>query len=188
MYASLGLNELTWTGTTKQRRALLLKFATGYVLLKLANYFKTLRPRRNRQHFADNIPKGNFFNESALIEQIKSLKFVGTTNNIVALVQIIAWSRPSDTLLFEPVIVSLLTHICVIQPQWIYNAYLQTVAYWNVSCLCLKHNIFKMKAGAFFSTSSLRSSSAPSHQPGHFVKKDCSRDVEPWLSSWVPEH
>ena len=67
IYASLGLSELTWTGATKQRRAPLLKFATGYVLFKSANYFKTLRPRRNRQHFADNILKSIFFNESAWI-------------------------------------------------------------------------------------------------------------------------
>ena len=91
-----------------------------------------------------------FFNESAWISKKKLLKFVGTINNIVALVQIISWCRPSDTLLFEPLIVSLPTHICVIRPQWIYSAYLQTVAYWNVSCLCLKHSIFKMKAGAFY--------------------------------------
>ena len=37
-----------------------------------------------------------------------------------------------NEILFEPVMVSLPTHICVYQPQWIYNAYLQTVAYWNV--------------------------------------------------------
>ena len=40
-----------------------------------------------------------------------------------------------------------------------------------VLCLCLKHSIFKRKAGAFDFPSSFRCSSAPSHQPGHFVKK-----------------
>ena len=127
-----------------------MKFATGYVLFKLANYFKTLRPRRNRQHFADNILKSILVQWKCLNLKKKSLKFVGTTYNIVALVQIIAWRRPSDTLLFEPVMVSLPMHICLIRPQWIYNAYLQTVAYWNVSCLCLKHSNLTMKAGAFY--------------------------------------
>ena len=67
IYASLGLNELTWIGTTKQRRARpLLKFAIRYVLFKSANYFKTVRPKRNRQHIGDNILKDIFFNSKCL--------------------------------------------------------------------------------------------------------------------------
>ena len=44
-----------------------------------------------------------------------SLKFVpeGSINNISALVQIMAWRRPGDKLLSEPVMDSLLTHIWV---------------------------------------------------------------------------
>ena len=30
-----------------------------------------------------------------------------------------AWSRPGDKPLFEPMMVSLQTHICVTRPQWI---------------------------------------------------------------------
>ena len=50
-----------------------------------------------------------------------SLKFVpkGPINNIPALVQIMAWRRPGDKPLSEPMTVSLLTHICVTQPQWV---------------------------------------------------------------------
>ena len=50
-----------------------------------------------------------------------SLKFVpkGQINNIPALVQIMAWRRPGDKLLSEPMMVSLLTHICVTRPQWV---------------------------------------------------------------------
>ena len=40
-------------------------------------------------------------------------------NNIPALFQIMAWRRPGDTPLSEPMLVSLLTHICVTQPQWV---------------------------------------------------------------------
>ena len=48
------------------------------------------------------------------------LKFVHKVriNNILALVQIRAWRRPGDKPLSEPMMVSLLTHICVTQPQW----------------------------------------------------------------------
>ena len=35
----------------------------------------------------------------------------GPINNIPALVQIMAWHRPGDKPLFEPMIVSLLTHL-----------------------------------------------------------------------------
>ena len=37
-------------------------------------------------------------------------------NNIPALVQIIAWRRPGDKQLSEPMLVSLPTHICVTRP------------------------------------------------------------------------
>ena len=40
-------------------------------------------------------------------------------NNIPALVQIMAWRRPGDKPLSEPMMVNLLTHICVTRPQWV---------------------------------------------------------------------
>ena len=40
-------------------------------------------------------------------------------NNIPALVQIMAWRRPGDKPLTEPMMVSLLAHICVTRPQWV---------------------------------------------------------------------
>ena len=50
-----------------------------------------------------------------------SLKFVpkGPINNIPALAQIMAWRRPGDKPLSEPMMVSLTTHICVTRPQWV---------------------------------------------------------------------
>ena len=39
-------------------------------------------------------------------------------NNTPALAQIMAWHRPSDRQLSEPMVVSSLTHICVSRPQW----------------------------------------------------------------------
>ena len=49
------------------------------------------------------------------------MKFVpkGPINNNPALVQIMAWSRSGDKPLSEPMMVSLLTHICVTRPQWV---------------------------------------------------------------------
>ena len=60
--------------------------------------FNTLRPRQNDRHFADDILKRILFNENVCIPIEISLKFVpkGPVNNIPALVQIMAWRRPSD--------------------------------------------------------------------------------------------
>ena len=79
----------------------------------------TLRPRQNGRHFADDIFRCIFFNEIGCILINISLKSVpnGPINNIPALVQIMAWCRPGDKPLSEPMMVSLPTHICVTRPQ-----------------------------------------------------------------------
>ena len=81
----------------------------------------TLRPRRNEQHFADDIFKHIFFNENVSISIKISLKFVpkGLMDNIPALVQIMAWLHSGDKPLSELKMVSLITHICVTWPQWV---------------------------------------------------------------------
>ena len=81
----------------------------------------TLRPRQNCHHFADDTFNRIFVNENVRISIKFSLKFVpkGPINNILASVQIMAWRRPGDKPLSEPVMVSLLTHICVTLPQWV---------------------------------------------------------------------
>ena len=83
--------------------------------------FNTLRPRQNGRHSPDDIFKCIFLNENIWILIAISLKFVpkGPINNIPALIQIMAWSRPGDKPLSEPMMVSLLTHICVTRPQWV---------------------------------------------------------------------
>ena len=43
----------------------------------------------------------------------------GAINNNPALVQIMAWCRPGNKPLSEPIINILLTHICVTRPQWV---------------------------------------------------------------------
>ena len=81
----------------------------------------TLRPRQNGRRFPDDTFKCIFLNENARISIKISMKFVpkGPINNIPALVQIMAWRRPGDKPLSEPMMVSLLTHICVTRPQWV---------------------------------------------------------------------
>ena len=71
--------------------------------------------------FPDDIIKCSFFNENVWISNRISLKFVSEVpiNNVPALVQIMAWRRPGDKLLSEPMMVSLLRHICVTRPHWI---------------------------------------------------------------------
>ena len=85
------------------------------------SFFNKLRPRQNGRHFPDNTFKRIFLNENIRILIKISLKFVpkGPINNIPALVQIMAWSRPGDKPLSEPMMVSLPTHICVTRPQWV---------------------------------------------------------------------
>ena len=75
--------------------------------------FNTLRPRQNGRHFADDIFKCIFLNENVWIPIKISMKFVpkGPINNIPALVQIMAWRRPGDKPLSEPMMISLQTHI-----------------------------------------------------------------------------
>ena len=81
----------------------------------------TLRPGQNGRHFTDNIYTCIFFNENVWILLKISLKFIPKVriHNIPALVQIIAWCRPGDKPLSEPMMVSLLTHICITRPQWV---------------------------------------------------------------------
>ena len=81
----------------------------------------TLRPRQNGCHFADDTFKPILLNENIRISIKISLKFVLKVpiDNIPSLVQIMAWRRPGDKPLSEPMMVCLLTHICVTRPQWV---------------------------------------------------------------------
>ena len=86
-----------------------------------ASSINTLRPRQHGRHFPDNIFKCIFLNENVWTSIQISLKFVpkGPIDNIPALVQIMAWCRPGNKPLSEPMLIILLTHICVDRPQWV---------------------------------------------------------------------
>ena len=87
----------------------------------LTDVFNTLRLRQNGRHFVDDILKWIFLNENVWILLKISLKFVPKVqiNNIPALDQIMAWRRPDDKPLSEPMMVRLSTHICITRPQWV---------------------------------------------------------------------
>ena len=83
--------------------------------------FNTLRPRQNSRHFAEDLFKCIFLNENIWISNEISLKFVpkGPVDNIPSLFQIMAWRRPGDKPLSEPMMVRLPTHIGITRLQWI---------------------------------------------------------------------
>ena len=62
-----------------------------------------------------------FLNENVWISIKITLKFFleGSINNTPALVQIMAWCRPGNKQLSEPMMVGLLMHTCIPQPQWV---------------------------------------------------------------------
>ena len=79
----------------------------------------TLRPGQNGRHFADDIFKCVFLNVNVWTPIKISLKFVpkGPIDDIPSSVQIMAWRRPGDKPLSEPMMVRLPTHICVTRPH-----------------------------------------------------------------------
>ena len=111
---------LDWYQSSKSSDVLL----SNYLDIHLANAINAinkLRPGQNGRHFPDDILKCIFLNENVWISIKISPKFVpkGPINNIPALVQIMAWRRPGDKPLSEPMLVSLPTHLCVTRPQWV---------------------------------------------------------------------
>ena len=78
------------------------------------NYMiNTSRPRQNDPHFTEDTFKCILSNENECILLSVSLSFVPKVriNTIPVLVQIMAWRRPGDKPLSEPMMVNLLTHI-----------------------------------------------------------------------------
>ena len=90
---------------------------------KIYSHINTLRPRQNGRHFADDLFKSIFFNENVWISIKFSLNLIpkGPIDNNPALVQLMAWHRAGDKPLSEPMLVMLLTHICVTWPQWVHS-------------------------------------------------------------------
>ena len=107
--------------STRAIRAKLFDAAWVRCVYAVTEHTNSLRSRLYRHPFADDIFKCIFLNENEWISPSISLKCVPKVriNNIPTLVLIMAWRRPGDKPLSEPMMVSLLTHICVIRPQWV---------------------------------------------------------------------
>ena len=112
-----------WLGTyTKwSLHNMVFEVVVSLILSVIYLAFNTLRLRQDARHFSDSIFICIFLNENEWHSIKISLKFVPKVpiNNIPALVQIMAWRRPGDKPLSEPIMVSLLMHIRVTQPQWV---------------------------------------------------------------------
>ena len=92
-------------------------------IIEALNWFTKILtpPGQNGRHFPDDIFKCVYWNENVLIS-IKIFTEVyshGPISITPALVQIMAWRRPGEKPLSEPMLVSLLTHICVTRPPWV---------------------------------------------------------------------
>ena len=86
--------------------------------------------------------------------------FWGPIINIQTLVQIIAWHRPGNKPLSEPMMLILLTHICITRPQWVKPLVNHLMNHIDCVPLLLKSN-FTM---VIKYTRSLTLNSATSHQ------------------------
>ena len=100
-------HEISWYCIChfKKCRLIVKKCSRSLIYLGLMSHsFKTLRPRQSGRHFPDDIFKCIFFNENGRIFIEISLKFVPKVpiNNIPALGQIMAWRRPGNKPLSEP--------------------------------------------------------------------------------------
>ena len=135
IFCTIGKKIVKFDSKYKGRRKRKLVWLS-VLMVRLAVIFNTLRPRQNGRHFTDNILKCIFFDENVWIPIKISLKFVpkGPIDNIPALVQIMAWRRPGDKQLSEPMMVVLPTHICVTRPQWV-NRHSAHVCIVDVWCL-----------------------------------------------------
>ena len=104
-----------------------------------------------------------------------SLKYVckGPIDNNPALVQIMAWRRSGDKPLSEPMIVTLLTHICVTRPQWVEFTYLydERPIFWTCRKHLLAIDLISRKLGSMIHRGVAELGSVPTtqHTEGKFT-------------------
>ena len=102
----------------------------------------TLRPGKRAAIFQTTF-WNTFLNEDIWISIWFSLKFFpkGPIDNNPTLAQLMAWRRPGDKPLPEPVIVVLPTYICVTRPQWVKTCCPITLDYFDSRCCNNTHLI-----------------------------------------------
>ena len=115
----------------KRRQVMQLKIRDTPAPRCILSNINSLRPRQNGSHFADDVLKRIFMNENVWISLKTSLKFAPKVpiNNIPALV--LAGATP----LSGPVMVNILTHICVTRPQWVNTCHNPKGNEWLLSML-----------------------------------------------------
>ena len=87
-------------------------------------------------------------------------------NNIPALVQIMAWHRPGDKPLSEPMLIILLTHVCVTWPQWVNTS--SDCFWWHVAFHLLSNHIFSISMQVTCSISYLAHIHSKLHRKGNY--------------------
>ena len=107
---------------------------------------KTLKPKQNICHFADDIFKCIFLNENIRFSIKISPKLIAKApiNYILALVQVMACLLVGAKPLSEPMVVRSLTHVCVIRPQWVKIALLNKNCTFQYICYNYGHISCKM--------------------------------------------
>ena len=99
--------------------------------------FKPSRPRQNGHHFADDTLERISVNGNIRIAIKISLKFVpkGQICNIPTLVDTMAWRPTGDKPSSGPMIITLLTHVCVTRPQWLKTANIISEITFETRCI-----------------------------------------------------
>ena len=148
-HTHLQLKHVTWNVRTVVSCFVLLCLYYEFPV-ELCDLFNTLRPWQNGRHFADDIFTRIFVNENLWIPIKISLKFVprGSINNMPALIRIMAWCRPGDKPLSEPMMVNSPTYICVTRPPWV-NRILQC---WDPLCEWSSHKIYMGSRARYLTT------------------------------------
>ena len=110
--------SLTWYKLFAPKKCVAYIFCSWQPCFLRLHCINTLRPRQNGRRFADDVFKCIFLNENVWVSLKISMKFVPKIpiNNNPALVQIMAWRLSGGKPLSEPMMVSLLTQICVTRP------------------------------------------------------------------------
>ena len=115
---------MDWLHSTTELNSIILESKFDYSIRYLENRslhnFNTLRPSQ-----ISAISQTTFSNAFPWMKMYEfRLRFYWRVfpkvriNNIPALVQLMVWHRLGEKPLSEPMMVSLLTHICAIRPQW----------------------------------------------------------------------
>ena len=128
LWADVGWVWRRWYGSSHYLSLDYYPDTTLYMYLQsLRNSLNTLKQRQNGRHFPDGICKYIFLNEIVWISLKISLKIAPEVRIEYSRIGRLVGVKP----LSEPIIVYLLTYICVTRPQWA-NDWVSAVSRWNL--------------------------------------------------------